>query len=106
MGAFFLIYCSAFVRTPPAVPYLLTPIGSPGHTQAELPPALGLASYLVTTALIVGPFLYSFSGALRPPYGIATILVAVVAWLPPGHVGAAPGSGRRCGRGHDSRGGG
>ena len=82
LGAFFLIYCSAFVRTPPAVPYLQTPIGSPGHTQAELPPALGLASYLVTTALIIAPFLYTFSGARRPPFGIATILVAVVAWLP------------------------
>lgn len=90
LGAFFLIYCSAFVRTPPAVPYLQTPIGSPGHTQVELPPALGMASYLVTTALIIAPFLYSFSGAPRPPRGIATILVAVVAWLPLGMSGLRP----------------
>ena len=90
LGAFFLIYCSAFVRTPPAVPYVLTPIGSPGHTQAELPPALGMASYLVTTALIIAPFLYSFSGARRPPHGIATILVAVVAWLPLAMSGLRP----------------
>jgi hypothetical protein len=90
LGAFFLIYCSVFVRTPPAVPYLQTPIGSPGHTQAELPPALGLASYLVTTALIIAPFLYTLSGARRPPYGIATILVAVVAWLPLAMSGLRP----------------
>ena len=90
LGAFFLIYCSAFVRTPPAVPYLLTPIGSPGHAQAELPPALGLASYLVTTALIIAPFLYTLSGARRPPYGIATILVAVVAWMPLAMSGLRP----------------
>lgn len=82
LGAFFLIYCSAFVRTGPAVPYVPTPIGSPGHTQAELPAAIGMASYLVTTALISAPFLYTFSGTRRPPRGIATILVAVVAWLP------------------------
>ncbi|MFF2031330.1 hypothetical protein [Arthrobacter sp. NPDC058192] len=44
LGAFFLIYCSAFVRAAPAVPYLPTPIGSPEHTQAEIPPALGMAS--------------------------------------------------------------
>lgn len=90
LGAFFLIYCSAFVRIPPALPYLPTPIGSPGHAQAEQPPALGLASYLVTTALIIGPFLYTLSGARRPPYGIATILVAVVAWLPLGMSGLRP----------------
>ncbi|GAA2143624.1 MULTISPECIES: hypothetical protein [Arthrobacter] len=82
LGAFFLIYCSAFVRTAPAVPYIPTPIGSPGHTQAEMPAAIGMASYLVTTALIIAPFLYTWSGALRPPRGIATMLVAVVAWLP------------------------
>jgi hypothetical protein len=82
LGAFFLIYCSAFVRTAPAVPYIPTPIGSPGHTQAEMPAAIGMASYLVTTALIIAPFLYTWSGARRPPRGIATMLVAVVAWLP------------------------
>ncbi len=82
LGAFFLIYCSAFVRAAPALPYIPTPIGSPGHSQAELPAAIGMASYLVTTALIIVPFLYTFSGAQRPPRGIVTLLVAVVAWLP------------------------
>jgi hypothetical protein len=82
LGAFFLIYCSAFVRAAPAVPYLPTPIGSPEHTQAEVPPALGLASYLVTTALITAPFLYAVTASRRPPRGILTLLVAVVAWLP------------------------
>jgi hypothetical protein len=90
LGAFFLIYSSAFVRTPPAVPYLQTPIGSPGHTQAEIPPALGLASYLVTTALIVAPFLFTVSSSRRPPRGIATILVGVVAWLPLAMSGLRP----------------
>jgi hypothetical protein len=82
LGAFFLIYCSAFVRTAPAVPYLPTPIGRPEHTQAEVPPALGLASYLVTRALITAPFLYAISASRRQPRGIVTLLVAVVAWLP------------------------
>ncbi|WP_426978213.1 hypothetical protein ACQCSU_03060 [Pseudarthrobacter sp. O4] len=90
LGAFFLIYCSAFVRTPPAVPYIPTPIGSPGRTQAEMPAALGMASYLVTTALIIAPFLYTLSGARRPPHGIATILVVVVAWLPLAMSGLRP----------------
>ena len=49
-----------------------------------------MASYLVTTALIIAPFLYGFSGARRPPYGIATILVAVVAWLPLAMSGLRP----------------
>jgi hypothetical protein len=90
LGAFFLIYCSAFVRTAPAVPYIPTPIGSPGHTQADMPAAIGMASYLVTTALIIAPFLYTLSGARRPPHGIATILVAVVAWLPLAMSGLRP----------------
>lgn len=82
LGAFFLIYCSAFVRVPPAIPYLPTPIGSAGHTQAEMPAALGMASYLVTTALLVVPFLYTVAGARRPPRGIVTLTIGVVAWLP------------------------
>ncbi|WP_261792382.1 hypothetical protein [Arthrobacter sp. PM3] len=82
LGAFFLIYCSAFVRVPPAVPYVPTPIGSAGHSQAEMPAALGMASYLVTTALVVVPFLYSVSAGRRPPRGIMTLTVGVVAWLP------------------------
>jgi hypothetical protein len=82
LGAFFLIYCSAFVRAAPAVPYLPTEIGSPGHAQAEMPAVIGMASYLVTTALITAPFLFTFSIARRPPRGIATILVSVAAWLP------------------------
>jgi len=82
LGAFFLIYCSAFVRAAPAVPYLSTPLGSPEHTQVELLPALGLASYLVTTALIMAPLLYAVRAARRPPRAIVTLLVAVVAWLP------------------------
>lgn len=82
LGAFFLIYCSAFVRTPPAVPYVPSPGGGPGRTQAQAPAALGLASYLVTTALIIAPFLYTLSGNRRPPPGIVTFVVGVVAWLP------------------------
>ena len=94
LGAFFLIYCSAFVRTAPAVPYVLTPIGSPGHTQAEMPAVIGMTSYLVTTALIITPFIYACSGTLsgtpRPPRGIALMLVTVVAWLPLAMTGFRP----------------
>jgi hypothetical protein len=90
LGAFFLIYCSAFARTSPAALFVPTPVGSPGHTESEMPVIIGLASYLLTTALIVTPFLYVLSTVRRPTPGIVTMLVAVVAWLPVVMVGFRP----------------
>jgi hypothetical protein len=90
LGAFFLIYCSAFVRSGPTAPFTPIPIGSPGRIQSEMPVIVTLASYLVTTALIVAPFLFTLSAAGRPVRGIVTMLVATVAWLPAGMIGFRP----------------
>ena len=53
LGGFFLSYVSVFVD--PAARLALTsiPEGAPGHNEAEIPAAAGLAAYLVTTALLV-----------------------------------------------------
>jgi hypothetical protein len=90
LGAFFLIYCSAFVRSGPTAAFIPMPIGTPGRIQSELPVIITLASYLLTTALIVAPFLFTLSAAGHPVRGIVTMLVAVVAWLPAGMIGLRP----------------
>jgi hypothetical protein len=90
LGAFFLIYCSAFVRPGPTALFIPTPVGTPGRLQAEMPVVIGLSSYLLTTALIIAPFLFTLSAARRPARGIVTMLVAAAAWLPVAMVGFHP----------------
>lgn len=90
LGAFFLIYCSAFVRPGPTALFIPTPVGTPGRLQAELPVVVSLTSYLLTTALIMAPFLFTLSAARRPVRGIVTMLVAAAAWLPVVMVGFRP----------------
>lgn len=90
LGAFFLIYCSAFVRPGPTALFIPTPVGTPGRLQAELPVVVGLTSYLLTTALIIAPFLFTLSAARCPARGIVTMLVAAAAWLPIAMVGLRP----------------
>ena len=90
LGAFFLIYCSAFVRPGPTALFIPTPVGTPGRLQAELPVVVSLTSYLLTTALIIAPFLFTLSVSRRPARGIVTMLVAVAAWLPVAMVGLRP----------------
>jgi hypothetical protein len=82
LGAFFLIYVSAFVRPGPTARFVPTPFGSPGRVQSEMPVVVTLASYLLTTALIIAPFLFTLSAARRPVRGVVTLLVAAAAWLP------------------------
>jgi hypothetical protein len=82
LGAFFLIYVSAFVRPGPTALFVPTPFGSPGRVQAEMPVVVTLARYLLTTALITAPFLFTLSAAKRPVRGVVTLLVAAAAWLP------------------------
>ena len=82
LGAFFLIYVSAFVRPGPTALFVPTPFGSPGRAQAEMPVVITLASYLLTTVLITAPFLFTLSAAGRPARGVVTLLVAAAAWLP------------------------
>ncbi|QCO97253.1 hypothetical protein FCN77_05370 [Arthrobacter sp. 24S4-2] len=90
LGAFFLIYCSAFVRPGPTALFIPTPVGTPGRLQAEMPVVIGLTSYLLTTALIIAAFLFTLSAARRPARGIITMLVAAAAWLPVAMVGFRP----------------
>ena len=90
LGAFFLMYCSAFVRPGPTALFIPTPVGTPGRLQAELPVVVSLTSYLLTTALIIAPFLFTLSAARRPVRGIVTMLVAAAAWLPVVMVGFRP----------------
>jgi hypothetical protein len=90
LGAFFLIYCSAFVRPGPTALFIPTPVGTPGRLQAELPVVVSLTSYLLTTALIIAPFLFTLSVSRRPARGIVTMLVAAAAWLPVAMVGLRP----------------
>ena len=69
LGAFFLIYVSAFVRPGPTALFTPTPVGTPGRIQAELPVVITLASYLLTTALIIAPFLFTLTAAGRSHRG-------------------------------------
>jgi hypothetical protein len=90
LGAFFLVYCSAFVRPGPTAVFVPAPVGTPGRIQAELPVVITLASYLLTTALIIAPFLFTLSAARRPARGIVTLLVVAAAWLPVVMIGLRP----------------
>lgn len=90
LGAFFLVYASAFVRPGPTALFVPTPVGTPGRIQAELPVVVSLVSYLLTTALIIAPFLYTLSAARRPLRGNVTMLVVAAAWLPVVMVGVRP----------------
>lgn len=90
LGAFFLIYCSAFARPGPTALFVPTPFGSPGRIQSEMPVVITLASYLLTTALIIAPFLFTLSAARRPARGVVTMLVAAAAWLPVVMLGVRP----------------
>ena len=92
LGAFFLIYVSAFVRAGPTAVFVPAPVGTPGRIQSELPVVITLASYLLTTALIIAPFLFTLSAARRPARGIVTLLVAAAAWLPVVMIGLRPTS--------------
>lgn len=80
LASFFLLYTSEFVSVGPTIPYLRLPEGDPGHEEGELPALLGLASFLVTTAVIVVPLLFAWQRG-RAPRGLITVLVATVAWL-------------------------
>ncbi len=90
LGAFFLVYASAFVRPGPTALFAPVPVGTPGRLQAELPVVVSLVSYLLTTALIIAPFLYTLAAARRPLPGVVTMLVVAAAWLPVVMVGVRP----------------
>lgn len=78
---FFTSYVSVFVDPAARVAAALVPEGSPGHRAAELPVVVGLASYLVTTVVIVGPILWTLRDRRRPVVTSPTVVVAAVALL-------------------------
>ena len=90
LGAFFLVYASIFVRPGPTAVFTPLPVGTPGRIQAEMPVIITLMSYLLTTALIIAPFLFTLSASLRPARGIVTLLVVAAAWLPVVMIGLRP----------------
>lgn len=75
--AFFAIYTSALTE-PYAVEALTTiPEGAPGHREAEVPAVAGLATYLLTTLLLVVPVIL-LARRGRAPRGAVTALCVVV----------------------------
>ncbi len=80
LAAFFLLYVSAFIRDAPLQAFRQLPGEHSRHDAAELPAVAGLASYLVTTALLVVPVLLLVRRA-RPPRGAVTLLVVTVGGL-------------------------
>lgn len=78
LGGFFLSYISVFADPAARVPLTTIPEGAPGHLEAEMPVIVGLASYLVTTTLLVVSVIWlRRHGHL--PIGALTVLVAGVA---------------------------
>jgi hypothetical protein len=90
LGAFFLVYASIFVRPGPTAVFIPLPVGTPGRIQAEMPVIISLMSYLLTTALIIAPLLFTLSANRRPARGIVTLLVVAAAWLPVVMIGLRP----------------
>ena len=79
--AFFLLYTSAFSTAAPVQEFSPTPEGSPGHEEAEQPVVTAMASYLVTTVLLVVPVARMLLTSRRFPALGVTAVVGPVAWL-------------------------
>ena len=83
LGAFFLLYVSPFAADAPTVAVTAIPEGAPGHEEAEAPAVTGLASYLVSTIIIVLPLLVlRLRGQF--PFGTITVVVTSIALLSTG----------------------
>lgn len=77
--AFFAIYTSALTE-PYAVQTLTTiPEGAPGHREAEVPAVAGLATYLLTTLLLVVPVILLARRGRAPRGAVATLCFVLVA---------------------------
>ena len=83
---FFLLYTSSFPDPGPVEPFSPTPENTPGHREAELPVVAALASYLVTTVVMIVPVLV-MARVSRPPRGALVLVVATVSLLPVAVVG-------------------
>lgn len=83
LGTFFLLYVSPFTSDAPTVGVTAIPESAPGHEAAEAPAIAGLASYLVSTVLLVIPLVgLRRRGPL--PFGTITVLVTTIAVLAAG----------------------
>lgn len=80
LTAFFLLYVSPFTTDAPTLVLTSIPEGAPGHGEAEAPAVVGLAGYLVTTALVVVPLLWLRTHR-KLPFGGITLLVTTIATL-------------------------
>jgi hypothetical protein len=80
LAAFFLLYVSVFTSPAAAGELTSIPEGAPGHDAAEMPTAVGLAGYVVTTVVLVAPLLLAQRAGRRPP-GAVLLVVGVVSWL-------------------------
>lgn len=78
--SFFLLYVSEFTANAPTVAFQALPEGHPRHTASELPATAGLGGFLITTALLVVPLVWTWQRA-RAPRGLLTTLVALTSWL-------------------------
>jgi hypothetical protein len=77
--AFIAIYTSALTE-PYAVEALTTiPEGAPGHREAEVPAVAGLATYLLTTLLLVVPVILLARRGPAPRGAVTALCVVVVA---------------------------
>lgn len=82
LGAF-LLYVSPFAADAPTVAVTAIPEGAPGHEEAEAPAVTGLASYLVSTVIVVVPLLVLRLRGLLP-FGAITVVVTTIAVLSSG----------------------
>lgn len=78
--SFFLLYVSEFTANAPTIAFRALPEGHPRHTASELPATAGLGGFLVTTALLVVPLVWTWQRG-RAPRGLLTMMVALTAWL-------------------------
>lgn len=80
LAAFALIYTSAFTSPRAVQTVVELPENNPGHQAAELPVVTGLASYLVTTAVLAVPLLVLLRRRSLPTGG-ASLITAALAGL-------------------------
>jgi len=78
--SFFLLYVSEFTANAPTIAFRALPEGHPRHTASELPATAGLGGFLITTALLVVPLVWTWQRG-RAPRGLLTMLVALTSWL-------------------------
>lgn len=77
---FALSYISAFNTDAPLRPVLSYPEGTPQHYAAEVPAVAGLASFVVTTLVLIVPLVFLVARR-QVPLGTATLGVTAVAVL-------------------------